>query len=282
MSTATVVDRVAPAFDYAAYPQVPILQCPVCAQPNPSIPARDRYGYQVGTSVCRCGFAYLNPQLSADGYTAFYNHAYRPLVQAVGNGRCSMGGQKRGQWIGHNVAITQRTVPYPLKAACDVGGSHGAVTEGICAVWPVTTMTVIDPHAAELALAAARGFATICAPIEAYPAVPTQDLIVCTQTMDHLRDPLGVLRWLRSITVPGGWAYLDVVDARLWAIGRHTASYDWKLDHPGYWSAPSFDQAVKLAGWRLRARMRYGYHYAVVCEKEKAYGSDSARASDGV
>lgn len=268
----TIVDTVAPAFDYTTYTQVPIPACPVCQTANPSVPAVDRYGYLVGTSICACGFAYLNPQLSAEGYAAFYNQAYRPLVKAASKvTKLPEGGQVRGEWLGLNLArLTPRR---PLSAACDVGGSHGAVTEGFCRVWPVERMTVIDPNAAELAKAEARGFQTINAQIETFPELPPQDVLLCNQTFDHLRDPMGALRWLHRVCVKDGWLYLDIVDAPKWAEVRQIAHYDWKLDHPGYWTPASLHRALTVTGWRLRSCGHYGnpwpYHYGVWCQKKE-------------
>lgn len=265
----SAITAAAPAFDYARYPQQPVPACPVCGTANASRATVDRYGYPVGTSVCGCGFGYLNPQLTEDGYRAFYTHAYRPLVMALQQGRAlPSGGQRRGEWIARNLAL--RTPVRPLATACDVGGSHGAVTEGFCRIWPVATMTVIDPNPAELAQAAARGFETLCVPIEAAPALPPQEVVICSQTLDHVRDPLRVLRWLREQTVPGGWLYVDAVNIYRWARVRRTrVRYDWKLDHPNYWTPACLDRAIKAAGWRVRARGAYAHHYAVIAQKEQ-------------
>jgi N-acetylglucosaminyldiphosphoundecaprenol N-acetyl-beta-D-mannosaminyltransferase len=264
-----VVVAAAPAFDYAAYAQTPVESCPICGAANVSVPTIDRYGFPIGTSVCLCGFAYLNPQLSAEGYDAFYNTAYRPLVRAIsGMAPLPDGGQDRGVRIGRELKRFAHTST--AARVCDVGGSHGAVAEGVCRVWTVDTMTVIDPNAEELARAQAKGFATICAQIEARPSLPPQDVIVCSQTIDHLRDPIGVLRWLHACVVPKGWLYLDIVDAPRWAASlRGAGRYEWKLDHPGYWSPNVLERAMKATGWRVAARGTYEHHYSVICQQKE-------------
>ena len=264
--------ELAPTFDYAAQTQCDVPACPVCQRGNASVPTTDRYGYAIGVSECPCGFAYLNPQMDAAGYDAFYNEAYRPLVYAANKTSTPRtGGQNRGRAMGLNLSAL--TPKRPLMTVCDVGGSHGAVTEGFCQVWPAETVTVIDPNADELAIAAPRGFRTKQAQIESFPELPAQDVLLCAQTFDHLRDPLGALAWLKASCVVGGWLFLDIVDAQKWARLQHATHYLWKLDHPSYWTPPVIVRTVKQAGWRIRARgycswTPAAYHYGLWCQKE--------------
>jgi SAM-dependent methyltransferase len=274
----TPITAAAPAFEYGAYPQIPVPACPCCGRPNASTPVIDRYGYRLGTSRCACGFGYLNPQLSADGYAAFYTHAYRPLItaQRVRQGHApsvSPGAQEalylmRARWIAAGAARLQPV--RRVAALCDVGGGPGALVARVLERWPADVVTVIDPNQAELADAAAQGFTTIHAVAEDAPPLPPQDVILCAQTLDHVRDPLGVLRWLRSILAPGGWLYVDVCDAR--RVGsadyRHPAPYQWKLDHPCYWTPRTLLRALRATGWgpRLHGACER-YHQAIWCER---------------
>src|SRR3990167_3149575 len=260
-------------FVYAAQSSVPIA-CLVCGTENPSTLTRDRYGFRVGVSRCACGFGYLNPQMSAGGYRAFYDGFYRELVQGwyrrhglPTDDVVDPQAQSRGRLIG---GLAARMSPMRPIALCDVGGSTGVIAEGIGKMWPVTTVTIVDPNPYELGQAAARGYTTICALAEDAPALPPQDAVICAQTLDHARDPLAVLRWMRGMLAPGGWLYVDVVDAAKWAVKTDRwPAFDWKLDHPCYWSAPTLKAALTATGWRPRLAVTRGmgsHHVGVFCE----------------
>lgn len=260
-------------FIYEAYAKAPVA-CLVCGAENLSTPTRDRYGFRIGASRCGCGFGYLNPQLSADGYRAFYDGAYRATIQAwyrrhglSTEAVMDPQAQSRGRLIGGLAAHLWPTRPVTL---CDVGGSTGVVAQGVCEAWPAT-VTIVDPNPEELARARGRGYATICALAEDTPELPAQDVFLCAQTLDHARDPLRVLRWMRAHLAPGGWLYADVVDAAKWAVKvDRWPSFDWKLDHPCYWSVASLTQALRATGWSPRAVARRGiggsHHVGVFCE----------------
>src|SRR3990167_10438354 len=155
--------------------------CLVCGAENPSTPMRDRYGFPVGVSRCACGFGYLNPQMSAEGYRRFYDGFYRELVQGwyrrhglPTDDVVDPQAQSRGRLI---VGLAARMSPMRPIALCDVGGSTGVIAEGISQMWPVTTVTIVDPNPYELGQAAARGYTTICALAEDAPALPPQDAV---------------------------------------------------------------------------------------------------------
>ena len=258
-------------FVYEAHQQVAVPRCPLCQRANESVPAVDRYGFPVGTSMCACGFAYLNPQLSADGYLEFYDTGYRqlsdPLYRPNGQPKHVVEAHDvlmRGVMIAHASA---QLWPVRPVSVLDVGGGTGALLATLATVWPLTSVTVLDPNPGELARAAGRGYRTLHGLADSRPAVPSQDVIVCAQTLDHLQDPVAVLTWMRDMLAPGGWAFMDIVDAPVLAHMTHVSNgYAWKLDHPCYWRPTNLLAALQLTGWRIKARARYGYHYAVWCE----------------
>lgn len=251
-------------FDYDGATKEAVSSCPVCRRENPSVPATDRYGYEIGVSHCVCGLGYLNPRMSAEGYTEFYNGPYRQLVRAVGSDRRSPEALNYSQFqmgwaLRHHLGVSD--VPTIL----DAGGSTGALGRAVGG--PAARVTVIDPCAHELTFADDRCVA-VCATLEACPNIEPQDAILCVQTLDHLREPIAVLTWLRSCLRPGGWAYLDIVDAPRWAQKAKTATYQWKIDHPLYWTPATFMDAVKSTGWTIERTVRmgrHGTHYGVFC-----------------
>ena len=211
-ATATATDYRA-LFDYAAQPKEAV-SCPLCDRANPSTSATDRFGYAIGVSRCVCGMAYLNPRMTPEGYTTFYETAYRPLTQTY----C---GTLAVAWQSHQVA-TQRgyAIGHAMRAllptggsVLDVGGGMGAASLAIGHALQASRVTVVDPNADELRQAAAHGCLTIQGLIDTLP-LPAEraDLVVCLLTADHWLDPLRALRWLRAACARYLW--IDIVDVR--------------------------------------------------------------------
>lgn len=235
-------------FDYATQPTQTVAVCPVCGIANPSRPARDRYGFAIGVSACECGLAYLNPVMTADAYRRFYAGAYRDLL--CGHGFDTLTPAQRmtkqegfGGWLGW--WLRYQVGDRSMGRLLDVGGGTGAIMAGMRQALSIDTVTVLDPCLADLAEARAFGYHTIVADAEDQPALPAQDAVICVRALDHLRDPLPVLRWVRQLCT--GWAYFDVVD-------RGAA---WKIDHPLYWSKAALRRALTETGWAIAATLRY-------------------------
>lgn len=239
-------------FDYAAEP-VTATQCPVCGRDNPSRPATDRYGFVVGLSACAsCGLRYLNPRMSADQYTCFYQTAYRPLVNAycatdTTGQRAVAAATTRALSIAERLQSRLRS---PVTTLLDVGGGPGTVALVLAQAFRCPSVTVIDPNPADIAQAEAGGCRGIVGAIETLPPpTDTYDLIVCLQTADHWRDPLAALRWMRQACAPGGMLWIDIVDVPACAKVYPCACL-WKIDHPLYWSTGTLFLALQYTGWR--------------------------------
>ncbi len=238
------------AYDYAAQPLVPVPTCPVCGHPNRARPAYDRYGYRVTLSQCPCGLIYFNPRLTAEGYSQFYREVYRALLADYrGPVADPHDARTRGRLIGQAL----KTYGAPGGTVLDVGGGTGQVGIAVAEVLGAT-VTVLDPNATELAEAAARGCQTVQGCVETLPASAMQyDVIVCTKTADHWWAPMDALRWMRAALAPGGWLWIDIVDAREWMKQWPLAT--WKIDHPVYWNRRSIERALALTGWRIHQQV---------------------------
>ena len=238
-------------YGYAARAKAPVPHCPVCGASNPSLPAMARWSIQVGVSVCDCGLAYLNPCMTASEYAEFYAHWYRPLVEAYlpPSARAIprlVGVACYGDAIGRLI----RPSITPGGALLDVGGSTGAVATELGKVVQAETVMVIDPNPTELAEAAALGCRTRLGTCENQaPSAEQYHGILCARTIDHVRDPMTALRWMRSVLAPGGWLWIDMVDAaRIRALWPLSA---WRIDHPLYWSRKSLTRALDQTGWSV-------------------------------
>ena len=240
---------IATEVEYAA--QI-VTACPVCGTNNPSTPRRDRYGFAIGTSTCACGLGYLNPRLSAEQYTAFYQGPYRTLTTAFCGRRHDDPGAQRAavrRAHTHAAAIAARCDRHPTRLL-DVGGGIGLMARTMGLVLDMPSVTVLDASAEDISRTV--GCRGIVGAVETLPpSTETYDLIVCLQTADHWLDPLAALRWMRQACAPGGHLWIDIVDIAAFQRTFPRAC-PWKVDHPLAWTQAAFQRALTDTGWRVR------------------------------
>ena len=244
------------AFDYQRQPKVAVPVCPVCATPNNSATAVDRWDFLVGISQCTCGLKYLNPRMTEAAYAEFYRDHYRPLVREwelrAGTPLPIEPFQRQhGRSIGR---LAHDILKRNGGRGLDVGGGTGAVLDGFSECVKVSVGTVVDPNTTELETASAKGYQTHAGTLESLPD-GEWDVILCSQTVDHVCDPLAGLRNLRSKMAAQGWLWIDIALKTL-----------IKIDHPLYWSVPSFKQALRMTGWRIASTCDDGTHRGFICE----------------
>ena len=230
------------AFDVTAQPQQ-YVACALCGTgPTTTVATRDRYGLPVRVVRCvRCGLQFQNPRMTEQGYAAFYRHGYRPLVAYATGREIPMAELEADQW-GYAAQLANTVAPWMPEGArlLDVGGSTGIVGRLFRARWG-GDVTVIDPAPDELARA--RDCWTVCVSAE-HAEFPVSDVALLCRTIDHLLDPLGVLRRLREA------ASLLVVDAM--DVGQWPERARYKVDHPYAFTAATFHKIVTAAGWQIR------------------------------
>jgi SAM-dependent methyltransferase len=220
--------------------------CNLCGADDHTVIAElDRYGLPVRIVQCACGLRFQSPRLNAAQYAEFYRDTYRPLVAAreAQHGRTYTATTiEADQWsyaaqVSNLMAPTMATRRF--TTVLDVGGSTGAVGRMFKARWGCD-VTVIDPCLDELMQA--LGCAGLCATAEEAD-FPTADLALVCRSLDHFRDPMGVLRRLRD-RVPR--LYVDAADVNRWPpAGRY------KVDHPYAFTGKTLMALVQAAGWRI-------------------------------
>lgn len=235
-------------FDYDAQPKQTIKACPLCGGHNSTLICdRDRFGFHANCVLCgTCGLAFLNQRMTAGAYAEFYERWYRPLISAHIGTTPSLAEHAAlyAEMIGRFVE------PFADKSyrrtALDVGGSIGAFANVLHAQYGFDC-TVVDPSADELAVAAAHGHTTIQSLAEDFHCQKKFDLVAMLQTVDHLLDPLLVLRKIRSWVSDYGIAIIDFVDYRTVyrTVGIKQAI---KIDHPLYFTSYTARAILARAG----------------------------------
>lgn len=258
------MSAVATAFDVTAAPHERV-PCNLCGTtPTAIVATKDRYGLPTRIVQCvQCGLRFINPRMTAESYAAFYRDGYRPLVKTL---YAQMGQpyslrtieQSQWEYARELAGEVGRFLPAG-GTLLDVGGSTGIVGRAFRKQWGFD-VTVLDPSPEELARA--TGCRTICGSAETAELPPVDVALLC-RTMDHLLDPLAVLRRLRQC------ARLLIVDSRdadAWPAGSR-----YQVDHPYAFSARTLAAMVRRAGWAIQHTWtrRTGKYVGLVCSPQE-------------
>jgi SAM-dependent methyltransferase len=99
------------------------------------------------------------------------------------------------------------------------------------------------------------------------PSVPrgSFDVVACVAVIEHVLDPLALLRFLHSITAPGGFAY--IVGPEVTSVAHRLLRKSWPYycpdEHLTLPSLVSIEKAVAIAGGGAFQLRRVNVHYSL-------------------
>lgn len=261
----------ATGFDYASMPKTRTLPCNLCGSDRWVVIAhRDRYGFPIKATTCsKCGLTMINPRMTNEAYSQFYQSHYRPLVSAY-HGRTinaqtikseqRVYGEKAMEFISPYLGPEHRTM-------LDVGGSTGVISDAFRSTFGME-VTVIDPSLEETSESAALGIESINALVETWnPGDRKFDFIALFQTADHLLDLKGALEKLRSLVSDHGMMFLDIVDFRGAYLRSNSVQEALKVDHVYSLTEQTIEAFFDQAGFNW-VRKEYAedlVHIAYLC-----------------
>lgn len=244
------------SFEYAKQEQEWLEACNLCGGDNwTPFASMDRYGLPVMSLKCECGLVFLNPRMTPKAYRQFYGKGtYRSLLSKFYGRRVDEQTIQKDQKA-YATGLLEFIAPAKIAGPgrlLDVGGSTGVVGQMVgqtLRLWP----TVVEPARAEAAQAIKAGLAVIEELAEEIPACEHGQgykLILICQTIDHLLDPMAVLKNMAKLVEPGGHLFVDIVDYRMIAAekGRQAAM---KVDHPFNFEPRTMALMLRDAGWKL-------------------------------
>jgi ubiquinone/menaquinone biosynthesis C-methylase UbiE len=259
-------------YDYAAQPRELLHACNLCGSAElVTITHRDRYGFPAAASACaRCGLVFLNPRMTADAYSRFYDGVYRPLVSAF-HGRQIDAKTIQGEQ--HDYAVDRVEVVRPffedagLQTMLDIGGSTGVVAGHFARAFGLRG-TLIDPAPLEVEVARSLGLETITGLVEEYDFGDRRfDVVLICQTIDHLLDVGGTLRRVRELLTERGQLFVDIVDFRAAYLRNWSVEDATKIDHPYYLTQDTMQAYLRRAGFAV-TRVDYAadhLHVSYLC-----------------
>jgi SAM-dependent methyltransferase len=160
-----------------------------------------------------------------------------------------------------------------IRSAVDVGAGGLELTHALARVWPEAQVEAWDLFAdradprSRLEESSRVTLRTIDLNRIETASVPERmfDLVACVAVIEHVIDPLSLLRLLRSITAPGGVAYVAGPDAG--SIARRLLGARWPYYCPDeHLTIPTFDsirKAIAIAGGGEFELRRFNVPYSL-------------------
>ena len=259
-------------FDFDGQPKHPVERCNLCGGARfVVLTHRDRYDYAAQAHGCtHCGLVFLNPLMTAEAYSRFYQGTYRPLVSAF-HGRLIDAHTIQDEQRAYAAERAELLAPYlrgsGLRTMLDIGGSTGVVAHALARAFGLDA-AVLDPAPLEVDEARKLGLETITALVEEYDPGPRRfDVVAMFQTVDHLLDIAGTLRRVRSLISDAGIFFVDIVDFRAAYLRNWSVEAAVKIDHPYYLTEDTIEQFLAGAGFEvLRADYAADHlHVSYVC-----------------
>ncbi len=205
-----------PVFSYREA-EMEEVACNLCAGRDvEAIGERDRNGLAVRSVICRhCGLIFLSPRMTPAWYGRYYEVEYRRQMVAFhrnGLGEHGPAAIFRRQ-LRHGAFLVQylrqvcATTP---RSILEIGSSAGGLLQTLRAAFDADVLG-IEPGPEEAAFAQKQGIPVTVGLFEAIrlPSEPRFDLVLCTQSFNHLLDPRGVAERIGELLKPDGVFLLE-------------------------------------------------------------------------
>ena len=240
------------------------IACPLCGRGDErELLVGDRYGMGLRTVLCpHDGFVFTNPRPTPDALERFYRDDYRayyfshpdPAAEDYRKSPLRERAQLRARWLldfylghaGHGPGRGLRIL--------DVGCGDGAMLSACRERFPDAELFGIEPTPAYAAFAAESAGAKVYAESVSNAAdahrelAGSADLVVLSHVLEHLCDPVGMLRALGLLLKPEGRLLVEV---------PNLASPIWKrfsmfhIAHINHFVPNTMEIALARAGYRV-------------------------------
>jgi len=229
------------------------LHCPLCGKSIASVISEmESFGFKVRYYLCQtCGFVFQNPGESAAADPAFYEETYRKLYQSTEEPTAKDLRQQRLR-ADYQLNLLQNHGVCRLWRALDIGASSGTLMQSIHEAYGAE-MVGVEPGNAYRKLAEAKGF-KLYPSLEQLRANETAkfDLVTIMHVLEHLEDPLGTLRDIRSnLLEDSGFLLVEVPN--------FYAHESYELAHLSCFTEHTLSEMLKQAGYKIMHFRKHGY-----------------------
>lgn len=226
---------------------IALQECPLCAHGAfEPLAHQDRHLLGLRTVGCRgCGLLQTNPRPDAAGLGTFYAHHYRRLYQGVADPDAAyVSTWRKGERLRYTAAHLMQALQLGSHShLLDYGCGEGSLFVALRQAGYEGRLFGVEPNERFARFAAEHGRAEVAATL---PDLRDLDAAVLNHVLEHLADPVGLLRSVRQRLKPGGWLYIDVPDA-----DRYVNVSDLHIAHILHFTARTLPALVTAAGFEV-------------------------------
>jgi 2-polyprenyl-3-methyl-5-hydroxy-6-metoxy-1,4-benzoquinol methylase len=230
--------------------------CPICGgERHEQLFHGDRYRMGITTVGCRrCGLIFVNPRPTPMAMNLFYQRHYRKFYESVERPTDEYVNagpfRARAEYVVN--ALHEFTSNYTDAKLLDIGCAEGTLLKHLGKAFPKFTLYGMepDPNFADYARAQAAAVEVFSCDFHSFFGENNQkfDVVTLTHVLEHILDPICVLRCIRDILRKDGYLYVEVpnvADLRAVGVGNihlgHVLSFD----------PQSLKHALHVAGFRV-------------------------------
>mgnify|MGYP003938473231 CR=1 FL=1 len=234
--------------DWAHLEQV---ACNLCQNTETQLLATNsRFNIPLNTVICtHCGLIYHNPRMTFDGFANFYEQDYRCLIEHDTRPVAELfqaqikHGERILTWLDTYLSRGMRV----LDIGSGPGGQLWAFRERcgaqVMGVEPAVehAQWARETHALDIRSGMLEDFSF---------DTNSFDLVIISQTLNHLLDPFGSLQHVHSQLAPNGKIFLEVIDFVYWTR-LSTLTMATTIDHPYMFAQETLRAMIEQAGFEI-------------------------------
>jgi SAM-dependent methyltransferase len=235
---------------FAAQPLVR-RSCPLCDETGQQLLLRgDRDGIGIRTSQCiRCGFVFSSPYYPAEVIAEFYQERYRRLFKGQADPR---GLAVRQTYLRERAEFyidfldDQGLLPGANGSVLDAGCGEGTLLRTLHARRPDLHLAGVEPTTAFARHLTEETGIPVATDLAALGEGRRFDLVTLVHVLEHVHDPVAMLRQIAERLTSNGHLYVDVPD-----LARHSSIIDLHLAHCSHFSRHTLGAALARAGLKV-------------------------------
>jgi SAM-dependent methyltransferase len=207
---------------------------------------KDRYGFDLNYCLCdKCGFLFANPYYTQDSLSEFYGEHYAHIYGRAGSEQKVF----EDGYVNTTLKVLPMLTPYMPKigSVMDFGCGYG----GALASFPASWIRVGFDYD-EFQLAYGRKFDLDLRNINMLEACDRLfDVIMLNQVLEHVPDPVSLLKKLKKYLKPNGVIYLEVPGFQSILDGRADPRLAFKNAHRHFFCLDSLCKIANYADLKL-------------------------------
>jgi 2-polyprenyl-3-methyl-5-hydroxy-6-metoxy-1,4-benzoquinol methylase len=222
--------------------------CPLCGETAQRLLLRgDRDAIGIRTAQCAgCGFVFSSPYFPAEVISRFYEDTYRRLFKGQADPRGLAQRQtylrERAEFY-YGFLSRLGLLPGAGGTVLDAGCGEGTLLRTLRANRPDLVLAGVEPTIAFARHLTSETGIPVASDLESLADGQRFDLVTLVHVLEHVHEPVALLRGIAGRLSPDGRLYVDVPDLAL-----HSSIIDLHLAHCNHFSRHTLDAALRRAG----------------------------------